>query len=201
MLGQAGSPRVAGKKQLSRPIPAVPANSRLGQLYYATLERFANIAPTDIVTWLLIKDLVDYRVEIARYRRLKAAIVELAHHRRINAVIEYQRSKLDFDLALLRAEEGAERNNCAPSLMTKSGSIRIARGSRKNTRKKPPRRDGSYDHISRLDHTPRQCGPPSGNRGEKIRRDAAGTERHIFSQGAGAPWRRTDIYAALDCSH
>jgi hypothetical protein len=43
-------------------------------LYYATLARFAkDLAPSDLVTWLLIKDLADYRVEIQRCRRGKLA--------------------------------------------------------------------------------------------------------------------------------
>jgi hypothetical protein len=35
-----------------------------------------SMRPTDIIAWLLIKDLVDHRVEIARYRRFKTAVVQ-----------------------------------------------------------------------------------------------------------------------------
>ena len=79
------------------------------QLYYATMARFAkDIAPTDTITWLLIKDLVDYRIEIARCRRFKAAIIKQAYHDRIDAAIRERKSKLDVELKALRATVDAE---------------------------------------------------------------------------------------------
>jgi hypothetical protein len=58
---------------LGRP-PLLPCDD--ARLYYAMLATLADsIRPTDLIAWLLIKDLVDHRVEIARYRRFKAAVV------------------------------------------------------------------------------------------------------------------------------
>jgi hypothetical protein len=49
------------------------------RVYYATLAYFANlIGPTDIITWFITKDLVDSRVEIARHKRFKASLIDLA---------------------------------------------------------------------------------------------------------------------------
>ena len=36
------------------------------------------VAPRDIIAWMLIKDLADHRLEIARYRRLKSLLIERA---------------------------------------------------------------------------------------------------------------------------
>ena len=44
--------------------------------YEATLAHFAReVAPRDLIAWMLIKDLADHRLEIARYRRIRAALV------------------------------------------------------------------------------------------------------------------------------
>ena len=45
-------------------------------IYEATLAHFAReVAPRDIIAWMLIKDLADHRLEIARYRRIRTALV------------------------------------------------------------------------------------------------------------------------------
>jgi hypothetical protein len=78
-------------------------------LYYETLARFArDIAPTDTITWLLIKDLVDYRIEIARCRRFKAAVIKQAYQARISAAIKNHRLALDTELKALRAALDAD---------------------------------------------------------------------------------------------
>jgi hypothetical protein len=49
------------------------------KLYVAILAKIARpIRSPDIVTWMLIKDLVDHRFEIARYRRLKTRLIQRA---------------------------------------------------------------------------------------------------------------------------
>jgi hypothetical protein len=49
------------------------------KLYLAVLAKIAQpIRSPDIVTWMLIKDLVDHRFEIARYRRLKTRSIQRA---------------------------------------------------------------------------------------------------------------------------
>ena len=49
------------------------------KLYFAILAKIARpIRSPDIVTWMLIKDLVDHRFEIARYRRLKTRLIQRA---------------------------------------------------------------------------------------------------------------------------
>jgi hypothetical protein len=49
------------------------------KLYVAVLAKIARpIRSPDIVTWMLIKDLVDHRFEIARYRRLKTRLIQRA---------------------------------------------------------------------------------------------------------------------------
>ena len=67
--------------ELLGPPPLLPSED--AKAYYATLAFFArSIRPgEDLITWMLIKDLADHRAEIARYRRLKAALVVAAYRR------------------------------------------------------------------------------------------------------------------------
>ncbi len=59
-------------RQLLGPPPILSTEDE--HLYYATIETLAkDINPDDIIIWFLIKDLADYRTEIARYRRFKVA--------------------------------------------------------------------------------------------------------------------------------
>src|ERR1043166_8482647 len=45
-------------------------------IYEEILAHFAHeVAPRDIIAWMLIKDLADHRLEIARYRRIRTALV------------------------------------------------------------------------------------------------------------------------------
>ena len=49
------------------------------KLYHAMLAHIAHsIRPEDLITWMLVKDLADHRVEIARYRRFKTGIIQAA---------------------------------------------------------------------------------------------------------------------------
>jgi hypothetical protein len=48
-----------------------------GKLYYAVFACFVDdINPADIFAWMMVKDLADYRWEILRYRRIKAALIQ-----------------------------------------------------------------------------------------------------------------------------
>jgi hypothetical protein len=59
-------------------------NSEEANLYYGMLTSFArSIRPGDLITWMLIKDLADHRVEMARYRRMKVALMAASHKGRI----------------------------------------------------------------------------------------------------------------------
>ena len=56
--------------------PPALLSSEDAAIYEATLAHFAReVAPRDLIAWMLIKDLADHRLEIARYRRLRAALV------------------------------------------------------------------------------------------------------------------------------
>ncbi len=64
--------------------------------YYAMLSCFArDVAPSDIIAWIWIKDLTDHRLEIARFRRFKAGIMQRAYEKRIATIIE----KVNLDAA------------------------------------------------------------------------------------------------------
>jgi len=83
-------------------------------LYYATVARFAkDVAPKDIITWLMIKDLVDYRIEIARCRRFKLAIVRQAHADRIRQATQDRKKTLEYQLKNLRGSADAEHKKTA----------------------------------------------------------------------------------------
>jgi hypothetical protein len=85
------------------PPPLLPTEDE--ELYYATLARFAkDIAPTDTITWLLMKDLVDYRIEIARCRRFKASIVTQAAEDRIRTAIANHKTTVEGEIKVLRAK-------------------------------------------------------------------------------------------------
>jgi hypothetical protein len=72
--------------------PVLPTED--ANLYYAILAHFArSIRPgEDLITWMLIKDLADHRVEIARFRRIKADLVAAARRREIRSEISKWKS-------------------------------------------------------------------------------------------------------------
>ena len=50
--------------------------------YFEMMKLFASsIRPIDFIAWTFVQDLVDYRTEIIRYRRLKVAMLERAGER------------------------------------------------------------------------------------------------------------------------
>ncbi|MPZ37879.1 MAG: hypothetical protein GEU95_07405 [Rhizobiales bacterium] len=63
------------------------------KFYYAMLAHFgASVEGTDLITWLLLKDVADARVEIARYRRFKTLRISIARSR------EKERTLAEFGL-------------------------------------------------------------------------------------------------------
>ena len=54
--------------------PPALLSSEDAAIYEATLAHCAReVAPRDLIAWMLIKDLADHRLEIARYRRIRTA--------------------------------------------------------------------------------------------------------------------------------
>src|SRR4051794_8383556 len=79
-------------------------------IYYATLAWFAkDLQPEDLISWLLVKDLADYRVEIARYRRFKAALVRKDFDSNYENLIKDAGRKLADQLKELRKQADQER--------------------------------------------------------------------------------------------
>jgi hypothetical protein len=73
--------------ELFGPPPLLDAEE--AKVYYGMLTSFArSIRPADLITWMLIKDLADHRVEIARYRRMKVAFVRAAHETKVGSDME-----------------------------------------------------------------------------------------------------------------
>ncbi len=57
-------------------------------LYNALVARLAqSVQPRDLITWMLIKDLADHYVEMARYRRIKAGLLERPYQRKVAALV------------------------------------------------------------------------------------------------------------------
>ena len=71
-------------------------------IYEATLAHFAGeVAPRDLITWMLIKDLADHRLEIARYRRIRTALVRHPFDRRAQRLVdEAEKNYCDDERAL-----------------------------------------------------------------------------------------------------
>jgi hypothetical protein len=64
-------------------------------LYNALVARLAqSVQPRDLITWMLIKDLADHRVEMARYRRIKAGLLERPYQRKVAVLV----SRLEITL-------------------------------------------------------------------------------------------------------
>jgi hypothetical protein len=80
-------------------------NGEEAKLYYGMLTSFArSIRPGDLITWLLIKDLADHRLEIHRYRRMKVALMAAAHKQRIYRDWDVRRRRRLW-IAMLRDEQ------------------------------------------------------------------------------------------------
>jgi hypothetical protein len=77
--------------QLLGPPPILASED--AKLYYTMLVVFAqSIRPDDLITWMLIKDLVDCRVEIARYRRIKIGLIAAPHWKSVTRRDDHMRA-------------------------------------------------------------------------------------------------------------
>jgi hypothetical protein len=71
-------------------------------IYEETLAHFAlHVAPRDIIAWMLIKDLADHRLEIARYRRIRTALVRHPVDHRAEEMEESARGNYEVELLAL----------------------------------------------------------------------------------------------------
>jgi hypothetical protein len=87
------------------------------RLYYAMLANFAQaIQPADFITWLLVKDLADHRVEIARYRRFKSGIIQHAALKDMRIECSRWREHATYVTSRLKREAEEEKQ-----ILTKSG--------------------------------------------------------------------------------
>ena len=59
------------------------------------------VAPRDIIAWMLIKDLADHRLEIARYRRIRTALVRHPVDRRAEEMEEVANANYQQELLVL----------------------------------------------------------------------------------------------------
>jgi hypothetical protein len=89
------------------------------KLYYAMLANIAHsIRPEDLITWMLVKDLADHRVEIARYRRFKTGIIQAAGRKKIERALSEWRSEANSVAPYLRKKAEGEKEDAAKSNKT-----------------------------------------------------------------------------------
>ena len=82
--------------------PPALLSSEDAAIYEATLAHFAReIAPRDLIAWMLVKDLADHRLEIARYRRLRAAVVRHSVDRSTGKMLAQAQSAHRNQMSLL----------------------------------------------------------------------------------------------------
>jgi hypothetical protein len=108
--------------ELLGPPPVLPTED--AKLYYAILAHFArSIRPKeDLITWMLIKDLADHRLEIARYRRFKTDLIAAARRKEIQDEISSWSRHAD-SCARVYKEEAARRKQ----LLAKSDKSAVER--------------------------------------------------------------------------
>jgi len=82
--------------------PPALLSSEDSAIYEATLAHFAReVGPRDLIAWMLIKDLADHRLEIARYRRLRAAVVRHSVEHSTLTMLAQLRSAYQNQMSLL----------------------------------------------------------------------------------------------------
>src|SRR5262245_26924269 len=88
--------------------PILPTEDE--SLYYTMMALFADsIRPDDLITWMLVKDLADHRLEIARYRRIKAAIVAAPSRKKLEEQRSYWRDYAKDRARNLTAEAARQK--------------------------------------------------------------------------------------------
>jgi len=86
------------------------------KLYYALLGSLAQtIRPTDVIAWLLIRDLADHRIEIARYRRFKPALIKAPYDKKAEKELSDRRHTIQYICAELKKSAEEEKKVLAKS--------------------------------------------------------------------------------------
>jgi hypothetical protein len=81
--------------------PTLPWES--SELYFKMIASFAEaLEPDDLISWMLIKDLADHRLEIARYRAIKAGFVKTACDDQIRSKQSSSRTYADDETSRLK---------------------------------------------------------------------------------------------------
>jgi hypothetical protein len=82
--------------------------------YYTMVALFAkSIKPDNLIAWMLVQDLTDYRVEIARYRRLKVAALQRAARKEISDQIQDRQTRLNREVSALNVAAQREMQEFA----------------------------------------------------------------------------------------
>jgi hypothetical protein len=101
-------------QELLGPPPLLPNEDT--KLYYALLGSLAQtIRPTDVIAWLLIRDLADHRIEIARYRRFKAALIKAPYDEKAEEELSDRRHTIEYICAELKKSAEEEKKVLAKS--------------------------------------------------------------------------------------
>ena len=107
--------------QLVGPPPTLPTEDP--NRYYAMIAAFARaIQPHDLITWMLIKDLADHRLEIARYRMIKTGLVKAARGREMT-LVDALKAFSEAAIVDLRSQAEREKEQLAKSQMAPRKSI------------------------------------------------------------------------------
>ena len=102
------SPIPSEIQELLGPPPLLP-NEDI-KLYYALLDSLAQtILPTDVIAWLLIRDLADHRIEIARYRRFKAALIKAPYDKKAEEELSDRLHTIQYVCAELKRNAEKEK--------------------------------------------------------------------------------------------
>jgi hypothetical protein len=73
------------------------------------------IQPHDLITWMLIKDLADHRLEIARYRMIKMGMVKAPRRKQIHDSLRYWRNYAADRADTLRKQAEREKEQLEKS--------------------------------------------------------------------------------------
>jgi hypothetical protein len=86
------------------------------EIYWGMVASFAKfVAPTDFIAWLLIKDLVDARIEIHRYRKYKVELMGLPRQRQIQNEISGWKASVEAGPEALRQQAAKQKVEMANS--------------------------------------------------------------------------------------
>ena len=84
------------------------------QAYGAMMGRLVDaIRPKDVITWMMIRDLVDHRFEVARYRGMKVEVMRHVQRGLIEEATASLHARLQSDVHLLRHRAQVERDRLA----------------------------------------------------------------------------------------